>query len=222
MDAQELSQTLTRVTPEVNTLSAVPSLTDQPVTDCAVAATVSCRWKCALEVIDGLLGMPRASVSGEEVDLLLDLRWQLRQRTEAEMALRLFCDLRRRMERRHYLAFFRLRRWLENQVVAEVRVCPAAEIRVEAVRLDHYCVEAVRRVCLCAEPGAGGVFARAAFAVPVSPGGGAGASRRLRSVVGRAHRLPSRGVFHCSLAGASAILSAGGPPALQKRCGADS
>ena len=133
--------------PPVNSL-----LSDAPPIDCPA---VSRRGKCALEVIDGLLGLPRAAVSGEEVDLLLDLRWQLRRRTEAEAALRLFCDLRRRMEKRHYLAFFRLRRWLENQVLAEVRVCPAAEVRVEKVKLDYYCVEAVRRVCLCASLGRG-------------------------------------------------------------------
>ena len=97
-----------------------------------------------------MLGLPRAAVSGEEVDLLLDLRWQLRRRTEAETSLRLFCDLRRRMERRHYLAFFRLRRWLENQLVAEVRICPAAAAGEVPVKLDHYCVEAIRRSCLCA------------------------------------------------------------------------
>ena len=123
--------------------------------DCTVA---TCRPRCALEVIDGLLGLPRTAVSGEEVDLLLDLRWQLRRRTEAEAALRLFCDLRRRMETRHYLAFFRLRRWLENQVEAAVRVCPAADARAVPVKLDHFCVEAIRRVCLCASLGRGAVL----------------------------------------------------------------
>ena len=123
--------------------------------DCTVG---TCRWRCALEVIDELLGLPRPLVAGEEVDLLLDLRWQLRQRTEGETALRLFCDLRRRMEKRHYLAFFRLRRWLENQIVAEVRVCPAAEVRALPVKLDHYCVEAIRRVGLCASLGRGAVL----------------------------------------------------------------
>lgn len=114
-----------------------------------------CRWRCALEVIDELLRLPRSRVTGEETDLLLDLRWQLRQRTEAETVLRGFCDLRRRMETRHYLAFFRLRRWLENHLVAEVRICPAAEARVVPVKLDHYCVEPIRRVCLCACLGTG-------------------------------------------------------------------
>lgn len=109
------------------------------------------------EVIDELLSQP-ASVSGEEADLLLDLRWRLRQCTEADAALRLFCDLRRRMEQRHYLAFYRIRRWLENHLVAAVRVCPASEPHVAAVTLNHYCVEAIRRHSLCLALGRGAVL----------------------------------------------------------------
>jgi hypothetical protein len=117
----------------------------------------TCRWRCALEVIDELLGEPGA-VNGDEMDRLLDLRYLLRRAEDAEGALRLFCDLRRRLEHRHYLAFFRLRRWLENRLVAEVRVCPAAEARRVPVKLGHYCVEALRRVCLCAALGAGSIL----------------------------------------------------------------
>ena len=109
-------------------------------------------------MIDELLRAPRDRVSGEEMDLLLDLRWHLRRRTEPEATLRLFCDLRIRLENRHYLAFFRLRRFLENHLVAAVRVCPAAEERTLPVRLDHYCVEAIRRVCLCASLGYGSIL----------------------------------------------------------------
>lgn len=118
----------------------------------------TCRWRCALEVIDELLAQPGGGVSGEETDLLLDLRWKLRRRDEAEAALRLFCDLRLRMEQRHYLAFFRVRRWLENHLVANVRRCPAAEPEFVPVKLNHYCVEAIRRVCLCAALGRGAVL----------------------------------------------------------------
>jgi hypothetical protein len=117
----------------------------------------SCRWRCALEVIDELLSEPGA-VSGDEMDRLLDLRYLLRRAEDAEGALRLFCDLRRRLEQRHYLAFFRLRRWLENRLVAEVRICPAAEPQRVRVKLGHYCVEALRRVSLCAALGEGSVL----------------------------------------------------------------
>lgn len=104
-----------------------------------------------------MLAQP-AAVSGEDADLLLDLRWQLRRGTDAESALRLFCELRRRLEARHYLALFRIRRWLENHLTAAVRICPAAEPKLVPVRLDHYCVEAIRRVCLCAALGPGSVM----------------------------------------------------------------
>jgi hypothetical protein len=114
--------------------------------DCAPAR---CRWRCALEVIDELLAA-RDAISGEEMDRLLDLRWQLRRAEDAEAVLKIFCELRIRMERRHYLAFFRIRRWLENHMVAAVRICPAAEPVFVPVELSHYCVEAIRRVCLCA------------------------------------------------------------------------
>ncbi len=131
-----------------------PSCTTPLPAECAPAR---CRWRCALEVIDGLLGQRRA-VSGVECDLLLDLRWKLRQRDDAEGVLRLFCDLRLRMEQRHYLAFYRIRRWLENHLLAGVRICPAAEERLIPVKLNHYCVEAVRRFCLCASLGTGSVL----------------------------------------------------------------
>jgi hypothetical protein len=110
-----------------------------------------------LEVIDELL-REQQGISGEEADLLLDLRWHLRQGNDAEGTLRLFCDLRIRMEQRHYLAFFRLRRWLENHLVASVQLCPAAEPHLTPVKFDRYCVEAIRRMCLCAALGSGSVL----------------------------------------------------------------
>lgn len=122
--------------------------------DCVPAR---CQQRCALEVIDDLLRTPGAA-SGDETDRLLDLRWKLRQRAEAEAALRIFCELRLSMERRHYLAFFRIRRWLENHLQASVRSCQASEPVRVAVRLDHFCVEAIRRACLCAGVGEGAVL----------------------------------------------------------------
>ena len=109
----------------------------------------TCQVRCSLEVVDELLSKPEA-VCGEDVDSLLDLRHVLRARLDAECALRLFCTLRLRLEQRHYLAFYRLRRWLENHIVAEVRAVPGAKPVVTRLRLERYCVEAVRRACLCA------------------------------------------------------------------------
>lgn len=114
----------------------------------------TCRRACAIEVVDGLLRTPGA-VTGEETDLLLDFRSLLRRRADAEATVRLFCDLRRRLEQRHYLEFFRLRRWLENHLNSEARVCPAASARTVSLRLDFFCVEALRRAALCRALGPG-------------------------------------------------------------------
>jgi hypothetical protein len=83
------------------------------------------------------------------MDLLLDLRWQLRHRTNAEETLRLFCELRRQLEDRNYLTFYRLRRCLENHLEAQVSSWSAPQPLTVQLRLDHYCVEAIRRVALC-------------------------------------------------------------------------
>ena len=135
-----------------------------------------------MEVIDELLAQG-GSVTGEETDLLLELRWKLRHREQPEETLRLFCDLRLRMEQRHYLAFFRIRRWLEHHLMASVQVCPAAVAHEIPVRLDHYCVEAIRRVCLCAALGRSSVVLvprlRFLFRAPAAPA----ARRELAAVV---------------------------------------
>ena len=105
-------------------------------------------WASAFTIIDELL-RNHGAVSGDDCDLLLELRWLLRERTGAEAALRCFCELRRRLEQRHYLAFFRLRRWLEANVVVVVTLSANAEPRFVPLQLNRYCIEAVRRVCLC-------------------------------------------------------------------------
>lgn len=131
----------------MTTASLSPSATNITEQQQQIAARPERR--SAVSVVDELLSTPGA-VSGEEVDLLLDFRFQLRARQDADATLRLFCELRRRLEGRHYLALYRIRRWLEANVVADVRSCQAAEAHVVALKLDHYCVEAVRRVALCA------------------------------------------------------------------------
>jgi hypothetical protein len=116
----------------------------------------SCRRRCALELIDHLLSIPGSQgISGEAMDLLLDLRHHVRCRGDAEAALRLFCELRRKLEARHYLTFYRLRRWFEANLVARVRICPAAAPLELGVRLSFYCPIAIRRASLCAAIRAG-------------------------------------------------------------------
>lgn len=105
----------------------------------------TCRSGCSLEVIDSLL-RASGSVRGDEVDALLDLRSLLRRRqdADAEAVLAAFCPLRRAMEARHYLAFYRLRRWLENHMEVHVHLAAEEGERVVPLRLERYCLEAVR------------------------------------------------------------------------------
>ncbi|MGH7936609.1 MAG: hypothetical protein ACREF8_06340 [Chthoniobacterales bacterium] len=126
-------------------MSDIHCISQQP----ANCAPLQCRRRCALEVIDDLLSQPGA-ISGDEADRLLDLRWKVSRREDAEATLRLFCELRLRLEERHYLAFFRIRRWLENHLIAGVQPCQAAEPRLRPVKVDHFCIEAIRRASLCA------------------------------------------------------------------------
>lgn len=108
----------------------------------------SCHGRCAIEVIDELLRSGK-TISGEQADWLLDLRWYLSRRDQAEAALRCFANLRLHMESFHYLAFFRLRRWMEHHIVAQVKICPAAPTKNVSITLNSFCIEAVRRQCLC-------------------------------------------------------------------------
>lgn len=108
----------------------------------------SCNSRRAMTVIDELLSQ-RSSITGDEADLLLDLRWTLGHGDDAEGTLRLFCELRLAMERRHYLALFRVRRWLERHVQASIYNASTKQTQFVGIKLDYYCVEAIRRASLC-------------------------------------------------------------------------
>src|SRR5262245_33942760 len=101
----------------------------------------TCRVNCALDVVDGLL-RAAGTVRAEEVAALMALGWLPHQRKNAEGVLGLFCQLRRTMEERHYLAFYRLRRWLENHIQVSVRASDDSAGQVAALKLDRYCLEA--------------------------------------------------------------------------------
>ena len=109
----------------------------------ASCSAASCPFNCALQVVDSLLGA-QTCVRGEEVDLLLDFRSLLRHGSDADSVLQLFFQLRRAMEARHYVAFYRLRRWIENHIYARVRLTAQSEERLVEVSLNRYCIEAIR------------------------------------------------------------------------------
>jgi hypothetical protein len=99
----------------------------------------------------------------------------MRRRTDAEAALGLFCDLRRRIEGAHYLALFRIRRWLENHVVVSLQSARGEGALLEPLRLAHARLDAVRRAHLCsarargfAAPDARVIFSFRPVSVPES------------------------------------------------------
>jgi len=142
MDAEKLPKALNADT--ILNAAAVPPTSCRE--DCVPA---HCHPGCSLEAIAQLL-TPPSDITGEEADSLLDLHHLLKGRRDAEGALRLFCDIRWRLEHRHYLLLYRLRRWLENQVLAEVHPNNSATPVLVPLRLSFYCVEPLRRQCLCA------------------------------------------------------------------------
>jgi hypothetical protein len=107
----------------------------------------TCRPGCALEVVDRLL-TSLGPLRGEEMDTLLELRFSLHRLENPEEILTLFCKLRRSLEQYYYLEFFRLRRWLENHVQAHVISFRGGPVQTIPLRLDFFCLEAVRGHCL--------------------------------------------------------------------------
>jgi hypothetical protein len=118
-----------------------------PDPNLCTCSPLTCEFNCALQVVDRLL-QAAGSVRGEEMDALLDLRWLLHRHQDAEEAVRLFCRLRRMMEHRHYLAFYRLRRWLENHVEVQIEVPGTGASRVVLLQLQPRSWEAVRHQLL--------------------------------------------------------------------------
>ena len=88
------------------------------------------------------------------LDAALDLRLLLAADADAETILSAFLRLRRIAEDRHYLACFRLRRWLETQFVAHVRLDRSQPRREIPVRLE---ARSYRELCArCAFEAAAG------------------------------------------------------------------
>ena len=139
MDAQE------RVEVVLPAHSIAPAGLQNAIPECCPPR--GCRAACALDVVDSLL-CAGGKIHGEEVDTLLDLRWLLHHHDDAERLLALFCQLRLTLEPRHYLAVYRLRRWLENHVEATVRTREGAPAQIVPLKLERYCLEAVRGLAL--------------------------------------------------------------------------
>jgi hypothetical protein len=86
-----------------------------------------CPFHDGPETLDAFLAELAGSESREGENLLdaaLDLRCLLVRENgnaHAELFLRTLLDLRHRLDGRHYLAFYRVRRWVQRTMLAEVR-----------------------------------------------------------------------------------------------------
>ncbi|WP_438480030.1 hypothetical protein [Oleiharenicola lentus] len=112
-----------------------------------VRTVVSCPLNHGVATLDHLLAELMGDADSAAFDAALDLRWLLAHSDDANAMVSEFFRLRALIEERHYLACFRLRRWLESQLVAwvsETRHSPAVCTELKLAG----CVESVRASCI--------------------------------------------------------------------------
>lgn len=98
-------------------------------------------------MVDNLLHVA-AREHPQSLDLLLDLKSVLNQRQNAVETLRLFCIARQQLEEVFYLRLYRLRRWLEAQIVAEVTWPRGYRTLIRPVKLSERSVPALKEALI--------------------------------------------------------------------------
>ncbi len=103
-----------------------------------VSVSAPCPLNHGVSVVDQLLAAitHEPELDARALDVALDFRLLLASSDDAEAILQAFFHLRTVAEERHYLACFRLRRWLETQFVAHVRLDRSQPRRELPVRLE--------------------------------------------------------------------------------------
>lgn len=132
-------------------------------------------WECPLNtglaVLDRMLAAMQHEGDPVALDVTLDFRLLLATSQDATAILREFFRLRALVEAHHYLACYRLRRWLETHFVARVQLDRTTAPRSIALRLaDLHSYDALQARCLlaAAEGRSAPPWARVSFA-PLSP-----------------------------------------------------
>src|SRR5688572_24275646 len=95
-----------------------------------------CPLNHGLAVVDQLLAAITRDGNATALDVALDFRLLLASSSDADMILREFFGLRSVVEEGYYLACFRLRRWLQAQIVAQVRLDRSQPVRQACINLD--------------------------------------------------------------------------------------
>lgn len=115
---------------------------------------LECPLNSGVAVTDQLLAAitrdHRADDFESALDAALDLRLLLAAEADAESILKAFFRLRRVAEDRHYLACFRLRRWLESNFFARVFLDRSQPPACVPLRLDVCDCTALRTRCTLA------------------------------------------------------------------------
>jgi hypothetical protein len=133
-------------------------------------ATRSCPLNSGVAILDQLLAAVGRENDADALNAALDFRLLLAGPHEPEAVLRGFFQLRPFVEDHHFLACFRLRRWLESQIMALVyfdRCQPPAPIRL---RLDCLSYPALCNVCArdASTSDVEAAWARVQFVTPTS------------------------------------------------------
>lgn len=95
-----------------------------------------CPLNHGLAVVDQLLAAITREGPSETLDTALDFRLLLASSTDPAAVLRGFFALRQVVQERHYLACYRLRRWLEKRYVAFVLADRAGSAERVALNLN--------------------------------------------------------------------------------------
>lgn len=114
---------------------------------------IGCPLNHGTAVVDQLLAAITRDSSDESfdaaLDAALDLRLLLAGETDADTILAAFFRVRQIAEERHYLACFRLRRWLETQFCARVYFNRCEPPRTLPLILDLATCADLRARCAC-------------------------------------------------------------------------
>ncbi len=86
----------------------------------------------------------------DALDLALDLRSAIAVERDAGAAVQTALRLRHALDGTHYLAFYRVRQWLQRIIVAQVRAWRGAEWRTYALPLNSARREEIENACLAA------------------------------------------------------------------------
>ncbi|WP_044891974.1 hypothetical protein [Opitutus terrae] len=89
-----------------------------------------------MSVVDQLLAAITRDGDHEELNAALDFRLMLAGAPNPAAVLRAFFDLRHAVAERHYLPFYRLRRWLETNMLALVHVDRSSSPHRVRLQLD--------------------------------------------------------------------------------------